>query len=345
MNERVNLDWGRLPFKFNGIDGYVVSRCRDDQWTPFEVIKSEFLTLHVAAGVLHYSQTIFEGLKCFEGPDSKRRLFRPQDNARRFAQSAEMMRLPHLSLEKFMTGVILAVNLNRRFQPPYGSGASLYIRPFEFASAAQLGVNRSTEHTFIVYATAVGPYFQEGFNKTIALYLTDWDRVPEKGMGNAKAGPNYGITIASQEEAKVFGCAAPLFTQPPAHRIITETHASNIAFIIDGKLVTPKQNSFILNSITRQSVIKICEELGIEVEQRDIEISELANITEAMGVGTGAIISPVGRIRDRNGFLKTKIENPDSPGPLSRKIYEKLLTIQQGEEEDRYHWNYIVEEI
>jgi len=340
MSERANFIWDNLPFDFNGTDGYCLSVCRNGKWTPWEVIHSPYIQLHIAAGALHYAQEIFEGMRCFEWANSQRYFFRPAKNAARFKKSAEIMAMPPLPEDHCLEGVRLAADINRRLQPPFGSGASLYIRPFMIATGPQLGVRQSDEHTAIIYATPVGPYFKGGFSQTLSAFLTKQDRVPMNGKGNAKTGGNYAATISALFEAKVNGCHTPLFSKPPEHKIVTETHASNVGFIIDGVFYTPAQDSFILDSVTRRSVVELCQNLSTKVVQDNIYVSELRAITEAFGMGTGATIAPISRFRDSNGWLKTAIAEPDKPGEITTRLYRHLTGIQQGIEEDIFNWNY-----
>jgi branched-chain amino acid aminotransferase len=342
MSAQIELDWKNLPFDFNQTGGYAITHYRQGKWTPFEVSTEPFLRLHVAAGVLHYSQAFFEGLRCFTHPNGKRYVFRVKDNAARFAQSAGIMCMPELPTNCFLEGIKLAANISRSLQPPCGSGASLYLRSFMIATGAQLGVRRSSEHAAIFYASPVGPYFKGGFNTMISLFLTNKDRVALNSTGNAKAGGNYAATIPALEEALANGCNAPLFTQPPEHQTITETHASNFACVINGALVTPAQNSFILNSVTRRSAVQICRDLSIIVEERDIGLSELPQIKEAFCLGTGATIAPVGKFRNEQGWLETGITDP-TPGTITTLLYERLTAIQQGTKPDIHGWNYLLD--
>ena len=334
------LDWGKLPFDFNGIKGYVVSCYGGNMlWTTLGTVEGTYISVHIAAGVLHYALEIFEGMRCFRTKDGRLLLFRPTENAKRFRQSAELMIMPVVPEELYLQAILRALEISQPLQPPHGSGASMYIRPFEFGSGPQLGVRKSDEYTFAVYATPVGPYFKTGFNQAISCFLTEFDRVPPNGMGNAKAGANYGATIVAIEQAKVMGCQAPLFTQPGGHKVITETHASNVAFVIDGNVVTLAQNSYILESVTRRSLVELCHDMDIPVEERDVEVSELIHVTEAFGMGTGATLAPIGRFRNKDGWLRTAIKDPDKPGELTTQLYHHLTSIQQGDLEDIHDWN------
>lgn len=339
MVKRADLDWENLPFDFNGTDAFIRAVHRAGQWSPLEVVSGVTLTMHIAAGIFHYCQSFFEGLTVDERPDGSRWILRPGYNAQRFCGSAEIMAMPLLPVDMFMEAVQLAANANRRLQPPPNLGASLYIRPFMFASGSQLGVRRSSEHTFICYATPVGPYFPQGFTSTISVFLTLLDRVAPAGTGNAKGGANYAQSIRALEEAQAQGCQAPLFTQPPHHTIITETHASNFGCVIDNIWITPEQSSFILASNTREVLFQICQDLDIPCQRSHfLNILQIREMTEAMGMGTGAIIAPIGKFKGPDGsWLGSKID-PSKPGEISRRLYEELIGIKRGTVEDKHGW-------
>jgi branched-chain amino acid aminotransferase len=298
--------------------------------------------LHIAATALHYGQEIFEGLKAFRGKDGKVRIFRLEENAKRIIESAKGIKMQAIPVELFTEMVKKVVKLNESFVPPYGSGASLYIRPLEIGTSAQVGVKPSKEYLFLILVTPVGPYFKEGFKPTNICIMREFDRVAPKGTGRWKVGGNYAASLEAGEKAHEMGYSAVLYLDPKEKKYIDECGPANFFAIKDGKYITPASES-ILPSITNMSLQQLAQDLGVEVERRQIPLEELETIQEAAACGTAAVASPIAEIHDIDNGKKYIISKDGNPGPVTTALYNKLRAIQLGEEEDIHNWNTIVE--
>lgn len=336
------LDWGNLSFGYIPTDYNVRCYYRDGKWGEIEVSSSETINLHIAATALHYGQEIFEGLKAFRGKDGKVRVFRLEENAKRIIESAKGIMMQPVPVELFTEMVKKVVKLNERFIPPYGSGASLYIRPLEIGTSAQVGVKPSKEYAFIILVTPVGPYFKEGFKPTNICIMRQFDRVAPKGTGRWKVGGNYAASLEAGEKAHSLGYSAVLYLDPKEKKYLDECGPANFFAIKDGKYITPESES-ILPSITNMSLMQLARDLGIEVERRHIPIEELETIQEAAACGTAAVASPIAEINDIDTGKKYIISKDGNPGPVTTALYNKLRAIQLGEEEDIHGWNTIIE--
>ncbi len=336
------LDWGNLSFGYIPTDYNVRCYYKDGKWGEIEESTSESINIHMASTCLHYGQEIFEGLKAFRGKDGKVRIFRLEENAKRIISSAEGIKMQPIPMELFCEMVKRVVKLNERFVPPYGSGASLYIRPLEIGISAQVGVKPSTEYLFLVLVTPVGPYFKGGFKNTNICIMREFDRVAPKGTGRWKVGGNYAASLEAGEKAHSLGYSAVLYLDPKEKKYIDECGPANFLAIKDGKYITPASES-ILPSITNMSLQQIAKDMGIEVERRQIPIEELETIQEAAACGTAAVASPIGEIHDLDLDKKYIISKDGEPGPVVTALYNKLRGIQLGEEEDIHGWNTIVE--
>lgn len=342
MKEESELDWSNLPFGYVKTDYNVRCYYRDGKWGEIEVSTSETINLHMAATSLHYGQEIFEGLKAFRGQDGKIRVFRMEENARRIRNSAEGLCMEPVPEELFCEMVRKVVGLNARFVPPYGSGASLYIRPLEIGITPSVGVKASTEYLFMILVSPVGPYFKEGFKPTNICIMRQYDRVAPKGTGRFKTGGNYAASLASGNHAHDLGYSAVLYLDPKEKKYLDECGPANFFAIKNGSYITPASES-ILPSITNKSIQQICKDLGIAVESRHITVDELEQIEEAGACGTAAVISPVAEIDDLDTGKKYVISPDGVPGPVSTLLYEKLRAIQLGEAPDTHNWNTIIE--
>ncbi|MDE7471869.1 MAG: branched-chain amino acid aminotransferase, partial [Paramuribaculum sp.] len=298
--------------------------------------------MHMAATCLHYGQEVFEGLKAFRGKDGKIRIFRLDENARRIAASARGIKMQPVPEELFREMVIKVVKLNERFVPPYGSGASLYIRPIELGMSAQIGVHPSTEYLFMILVTPVGPYFKEGFKPTNICIMRDFDRVAPKGTGRWKVGGNYAASLEAGEKAHELGYSAVLYLDPREKKYLDECGPANFFAIKNGVYITPESES-ILPSITNKSLMQLAEDMGIKVERRHITLDELEHIEEAAACGTAAVASPIAEIHDIDTGKKYIVSPDGEPGPVVTALYNKFRAIQLGEEPDVYGWNTIVE--
>ncbi len=336
------IDWKKLPFGYYPTDYNVRCYFRDGKWGEIEVSSSDKIEMHMAATALHYGQELFEGLKAFRGADGKVRIFRLHDNAERVRSSAKGILMEPVPEDIFCKMCEMAVKLNERFIPPYGSGASLYIRPLEIGLSPSIGVKAASEYLFIVMVTPVGPYFKTGFGCTDICIMRDYDRVAPRGTGRFKIGGNYAASLVAGEHAHELGCSAVLYLDPKEKKYLDECGPANFFAIIDGKYVTPKSDS-ILPSITNRALMTLARDLGIEVEERHIAVEELENATEAGACGTAAVISPVGRIRDIDTGKVYEIAKDGKPGPISTKLYNALNAIRLGEAPDKFNWNTIVE--
>ena len=336
------LDWGNLSFGYIPTDYNVRCYYKDGKWGEIEESTSESINIHMASTCLHYGQEIFEGLKAFRGKDGKVRIFRLEENAKRIITSAEGIKMQPIPVELFCDMVKRVVKLNERFVPPYGSGASLYIRPLEIGISAQVGVKPSSEYLFLVLVTPVGPYFKGGFKNTNICIMREFDRVAPKGTGRWKVGGNYAASLEAGEKAHELGYSAVLYLDPKEKKYIDECGPANFLAIKDGKYITPASES-ILPSITNMSLQQIAKDMGIEVECRQIPLEELDTIQEAAACGTAAVASPIGEIHDLDLDKKYVISKNGEPGPVVTALYNKLRGIQLGEEEDIHGWNTIVE--
>lgn len=336
------LDWSNLSFGYIPTDYNARCYYKDGKWGEIEVSNSETINIHIAATALHYGQEIFEGLKAFRGKDGKVRIFRLEENAKRIISSANGIKMQPIPVELFTEMVKKVVKLNERFVPPYGSGASLYIRPLEIGTSAQVGVKPSKEYLFLVLVTPVGPYFKEGFKPTNICIMREFDRVAPKGTGRWKVGGNYAASLEAGEKAHSLGYSAVLYLDPKEKKYLDECGPANFFAIKNGKYITPASES-ILPSITNMSLQQLAKDLGIEVECRHIPLEELGEIQEAAACGTAAVASPIAEIHDLDEDKKYIISKDGNPGPITTALYNKLRAIQLGEEEDIHNWNTIVE--
>ena len=337
-----DMDWSSLTFGYYPTDYNVRCEYRDGRWGDITVSSSPEIPIHIAATCLHYGQESFEGLKAFRGKDGKIRVFRMEKNAERFADSARGIKMAPMPVEKFCEMVRLVVRLNQRFVPPYGSGASLYIRPLEIGTTAAVGVKPATEYTVAMFVTPVGPYFKTGFKPSKICLCRQYDRVAPKGTGRYKIGGNYAASLAAGELAHEKGYSAMLYLDPKDKLYLDECGPANFFGILDGKYITPKSDS-ILPSITNLSLRQLARDMGLEVEERHILVEELKRMSEAGACGTAAVISPVSEIDDLDSGEKYVISTDGEPGPVSTALYNTLRGIQYGEAEDTHGWTEVID--
>ena len=326
------IDWSALPFGYLRTDYNVRCEYRDGKWGEIQVSSDETINVHMAATTLHYGQEIFEGLKAFRGKDNKIRIFRLKDNARRMRESAEGLLMEPIPEDLFCEMCKKVVKLNERFVPPYGSGASLYIRPLEIGLTARVGVKPAEEFLFLVLVTPVGPYFKTGFGCTNICIMRDYDRVAPKGTGRWKVGGNYAASLQAGEHAHELGYSAVLYLDPKEKKYLDECGPANFFAIKDGKYITPASDS-ILPSVTNNSLMQLAHDMGIELE----------HCSEAAACGTAAVASPIGEIDDLDTGKKYIIARDGKPGPVTTALYNRLNAIRLGECEDTHGWNTIVE--
>lgn len=336
------IDWSSLSFGYYPTDYNVRCTFKDGQWGPIEVTDDVNINIHMAATCLHYGQEAFEGLKAFRGKDGKIRIFRMEENAKRLRSSAEGIKMEPIPVELFEEMVIKAVKANERFVPPYGSGASLYIRPLEIGLTPQVGVKPGREFMVVIFVTPVGPYFKTGFKPTNICIMREYDRVAPKGTGRFKIGGNYAASLSAGERAHADGYSAVLYLDPKEKRYLDECGPANFFAIKDGKYITPASES-ILPSITNMSFRQLARDMGLEVEERHIPVEELETVQEAAACGTAAVASPVGRIDDLDTGKSYVLAPDGQPGPVTTALYNRLRGIQLGECPDVYGWNTVVE--
>lgn len=336
------IDWANLSFGYIKTDCNVRSYFKNGQWSEPKETTSEEISLHMAATCLHYGQEAFEGLKAFEGKDGKVRIFRMRENALRMQSSCHGILMEELPVEIFETAVLKAVELNRRFVPPYGSGAALYIRPLLIGTSPQVGVKPSSEYLFVVFVTPVGPYFKEGFKPTPVAIYRGYDRAAPHGTGTVKIGGNYAASLVPGDMAHKAGYSAVLYLDAKEKKYLDECGPANFFGIKNNTYITPKSTS-ILPSITNKSLMQLAQDMGLKVEQRQIAEEELATLEEAGQVGTAAVISPVSRVDDVEENRSYVFSENGEAGPISTKLYNKLRAIQLGDEPDTHNWITIVE--
>ena len=324
-----NIDWANLGFGYMKTDYRYVSDFKDGAWDEGRLSGDENIVLNECAGVLQYAQTCFEGLKAYTTEDGRIVCFRPDLNAERMIDSCRRMQMPVFEKERFVEAVKKVVEANREWVPPYGSGASLYLRPYMFGSNAVIGVKPATEYQFRIFATPVGPYFKGGV-KPLTLRISDFDRAAPHGTGHIKAGLNYAMSLYAIVDAHEQGYDENVYLDSATRTYIEETGGANILFVTkDGKVITPKSNT-ILPSITRRSLMQVAAEyLGLEVEERPIKLEELENFAECGLCGTAAVISPVGKIVDHGKEICFPSGMNDM-GPVTKKLYDTLRGIQMG---------------
>lgn len=335
--KETNIDWANLSFSYMPTDFNVRCTYKDGKWGEIEVSDSEYVPLHIAASCLHYGQESFEGLKAFRGKDGKIRVFRMEENAKRFIRSAEGISMQPMPVELFCEMVRKVVKLNERFVPPYGSGASLYIRPLEIGISARVGVKPADEYMVIMLVTPVGPYFKDGFKPTRVCLSREYDRVAPKGTGSIKVGGNYAASLVAGEKAHELGYSVMLYLDPKEKKYLDECGAANFFAIKDNTYITPASPS-ILPSITNMSLRDIAADLGLKVEQRHIALEELPTFEEASACGTAAVCSPIAEIDDIDTGDKYVFSTNGEAGPVTTALYNRLREIQNGDAEDTHGW-------
>ena len=340
--EKKNIDWGSLGFNYVQTDKRFVANFKDGKWDEGVLTEDATVQISESAGVLQYAQTCFEGLKAYTTEDGRIVCFRPDMNAARMADTCRRMQMPVFPEDKFVEAVIETVKANAAWVPPYGSGASLYLRPYMFGSNAVIGVKPAEEYQFRIFATPVGPYFKGGV-KPLTLRISDFDRAAPVGTGHVKAGLNYAMSLYAIEDAHHQGYDENVYLDSKTRTYIEETGGANILFVTkDGKVVTPKSNT-ILPSITRRSLMQVAVEyLGLEAEERPVALSELSDFAECGLCGTAAVISPVGKIVDHGKEICFPSGMTDM-GPVTKKLYDTLRDIQMGRIEGPKGWVQVIE--
>ena len=340
--EKKNLDWSSLGFGYIQTDKRYVSNYKNGSWDEGTLTSDATITISECAGVLQYAQTVFEGMKAYTTDKGQIVVFRPDLNAERMVNSAKRLEMPPFPQDRFVDAVKQVVKANEGYVPPYGSGATLYIRPYMFGSDAVIGVKPANEYQFRIFCTPVGPYFKGGA-KPITIRVSDYDRAAPNGTGHIKAGLNYAMSLHAIVEAHEQGYAENMYLDSATRTKVEETGGANFLFVTkDGKVVTPK-SSTILPSITRRSLLYVAKEyLGLEVEERPVYFDEVKDFAECGLCGTAAVISPVGKIVDHGKEICLP-SGMDEMGPVTKKLYETLTGIQMGRIEAPKGWIQVIE--
>jgi len=340
--EKKNIDWANLGFGYVDTDYRFVSNFKNGAWDEGSLTEDPMVTINECAGVLQYAQTVFEGMKAYTTEDGRIVTFRPDLNAERMEASAKRLEMPVFPKERFIDAVIQTVKANKAFVPPYGSGATLYVRPYQFGTNPVIGVKPADEYQFRVFTTPVGPYFKGGV-KPLTIRVSDFDRAAPRGTGHIKAGLNYAMSMHAIVDAHNQGFDENMYLDPQTRTKVEETGGANFLFVTkDGKVVTPKSDS-ILPSITRRSLIQVAKDyLGLEAEEREIYLDEVQDFAECGLCGTAAVISPVGKIVDHGKEICFP-SGMTEMGPVTKKLYETLTGIQMGRIEAPEGWIQVIE--
>lgn len=339
--EKKNIDWSNIGFGYMPTDYRYVSMYQNGSWDEGVLTSDPNITLNECACVLQYAQTCFEGLKAYTTEDGHIVTFRPDLNGERMENSAKGLEMPPFPKERFVDAITKVVEANAAFVPPYGSGATLYIRPYMFGYDSIIGVKPANIYQFRVFCTPVGPYFKGGA-KPITIRVSDFDRAAPHGTGHIKAGLNYAMSLHAIVDAHKNGFDENIYLDPQTRTKIEETGGANVIFITkDGKLVTPKSNS-ILPSITRRSILQVARDyLGMETEEREVYLDEVKNFAECGLCGTAAVISPVGKIVDHGKEICFPA-GMEKMGPVTQKLYETLTGIQMGHIKAPEGWIHVI---
>lgn len=333
-----NIDWDKLDFSYKNMPYRYRAYWKDGEWLDGSMVTNNNIVLSESATSIHYGQQCFEGMKAQCSQDGDVLLFRPEENAKRFQNSARRLRMPAVSKEMFLNAVKSTVQANIEYVPPYGHGASMYIRPLLIGIGDNLGVKPAPEYLFTVFVVPVGPYFKEGFKPVKMKIELEYDRAAPQGTGDAKVGGNYSAGILPVEKAREEGYSEVIYLDAREKKYFEETGAANLFFVFkNGDLATPKSNA-ILPSITRKSIVEIArKDFDLNMEHRQVSIDELENIEEAGACGTAAVITPIGTIgykgQDYNFYADGK-----EPGPITTKLYKQLTQIQVRDIEDTHGW-------
>ena len=327
--EKKNIDWGNIGFGYIQTDYRYVSNYKNGAWDEGGLTQDANIVLNECAGVLQYAQTVFEGLKAYTTSDGRTVVFRPDLNGERLEQSAARLEMPIFPKERFVEAIKQVVKANEAYVPPYGSGATLYLRPYMFGSNPVIGVKPASEYQFRIFATPVGPYFKGGA-KPITIRVCDFDRAAPNGTGHIKAGLNYAMSLHAIVDAHNQGYDENKYLDAKTRTKVEETGGANFIFVTrDGKVVTPKSGS-ILPSITRRSLLQVAREyLGLEAEEREVYFDEVKDFAEAGLCGTAAVISPIGKIVDHGKEICLP-SGMEQMGPVTKKLYDTLTGIQMG---------------
>ena len=340
--DKKNIDWENLGFGYVQTEKRYVSNFKDGKWDDGVLTEDANIVLNECAGVLQYAQTVFEGMKAYTTEDGRIVVFRPDLNAKRMVDSAKRLEMPPFPEERFVDAIEKVVKANAEYVPPYGSGATLYLRPYMFGSNPVIGVKPANEYQFRIFATPVGPYFKGGA-KPVTICISDFDRAAPHGTGHIKAGLNYAMSLHAIVTAHANGFDENMYLDSATRTKVEETGGANFIFVTkDNKVVTPHSNT-ILPSITRRSLMYIAEHyLGLDVEERDVYVEELKDFAECGLCGTAAVISPVGKVVDHGKEICFP-SGMEKMGPITQKLYDTLTGIQMGRIEAPEGWLKVIE--
>ncbi|MBN2530026.1 MAG: branched-chain amino acid aminotransferase [Deltaproteobacteria bacterium] len=334
--QRAALDWKNLGFTYRKTDYNIRYTWKDGDWDNGVITDDEYIPMHMAATCLHYGQEAFEGLKVYEQKNGDVVVFRDVENARRMIRSCEKIYMPIVPEAMFQDAINRVVDANRRYVPPFGTGATLYVRPLLIGTGARIGVRPADEYMFIVMVTPVGPYFKAGFKPVSLVIEEEFDRAAPNGVGDVKVGGNYAAGLRASFKAKANGFTEALYLDAREKKYLDESGPANFFGITqDGQYVTPASHS-VLPSITNMSLLQIADDMGLRPQQRPIEVNEIFNFVDAGCCGTAAVITPVKSItwRDKEAVYCSD----DMPGEYCARLYNRLVNIQLGIEEDIHGW-------
>ncbi len=334
-----NLDWPNLGFEYRQTASYVQVDYKDGKWGPLELKQDPYVKIHIGATALHYGQACFEGLKAFHCKDGNVRIFRPQENAARIARSCDRVCMAKPSTEMFMDACKLVVKENLAYVPPYGTGGALYIRPVLYGSGPRIGLQPAETYTLIVMALPVADYYKGGLKGVPAFVIDDYDRAAPRGVGSAKVAGNYAADLLPNMAAKKAGYPIGLYLDAKTNSYVEEFSTSNfLAIDKNGAYVTPKSDA-ILASVTNKSLMELAADEGLDVQRRQVSINEVmqGNFNEIAACGTAVVVTPVNKVVYKDKVVN--IGSPENPvGPVMKKLYDRVRSIQKGEEKDKFGW-------
>jgi len=342
-----DLPWSELGFEFRPTKSHLRMVYRDGKWGEEELVESPYINVHIGATALHYGQACFEGLKAFAHADGSVYMFRPDENSKRINNSCKRIMMPEIPMEKFIKACNDVVKDNIAYVPPYGSGGALYLRPLLFGSGPRIGLQPADEYTFIILVIPVGDYYKGGLAKPVkGIIVDDYDRAAPKGVGAAKVAGNYAADLVPNMEAKKKGYPICLYLDAATHTYVEEFSTSNFIGIDNksNKYVTPRSPS-VLPSITNKSLQTIAHDEGMTVEVKDVHVEELSGFDEVVACGTAVVVTPVGSLTrfDEAGEEVAMYKFSEDVGETTRRLYNKVRGIQNGEIEDKHNWNFKVQ--
>lgn len=335
VSNKADLDWGSLPFGYVKTDYNIRFHYKDGKWSEGVLSQDENISVSIASPGLHYGQQAFEGMKAFSTVDGRVVIFRPEENALRLQRSCERIYMPQFPVDTFVEATKKVVAANLRFVPPFGTGASLYIRPVMFGSGPKVGLGPAAEYDLVIFVTPVGPYYKGGFKPVRALVVDQFDRAAPAGTGDCKVGGNYAAGLRGDQYAHDKGYSVVLFLDPKEKKYVDEFGTSNFIGIKGNTYLSPN-SSTILPSITNKSLAQLAEHLGMTVERRPVAIDEVPALDEVGAVGTAAVLTPMSSITYHDKEMK--FGDGTTVGPVLTKLYEMYTRIQTGQEKDPFGW-------